>query len=379
DQKMGVFIDGPAAPVIANLRGFERADNLAQVPVSVTQVGANPPAADTDNQEEWELDTQAATGAAPQVSGLTLYDMNSLSDADVLAGFARWANDPNGPAQMDASFGECETTPLNVLVGNPNLSLGGINGLADNLEPAAEPVLAQATLEGRTLFTAAGDNGGSCPAVVLPVVGALNGLLNQVIPLQSYPAASDYAVSVGGTVLYGDGATVSARVLETAWAFTGGGYSGYVAEPSFQKLLPAGTITQSCPINAAGQPYPPGTMCRSVPDVAALSGDGITNGFTFDDDGTPSVAAGTSLAAPLTMGMWARVQAAAPARGLGFADETIYRLGTGPTAGRDFTDITVGTNVQHFAGPGFDQVSGFGVMNLANFMTDADGRVAPRG
>lgn len=118
-------------------------------------------------------------------------------------------------------------------------------------------------------------------------------------------------------------------------------------------------------------------MCRSVPDIAAFSGDALTNGFAIDDGGSPFVASGTSLSAPLAMGMWTRVQAAAPAGGLGFADETIYKLGTGPTASQDFTDITVGSNGQHFAGPGYDQVSGFGVMNVAGFMADAGGRMAP--
>ena len=46
-------------------------------------------------------------------------------------------------------------------------------------------------------------------------------------------------------------------------------------------------------------------------------------------DGEPSSEGGTSLASPLMMGQWARIQAAASARvqrsgGLGFADETIY-------------------------------------------------------
>ncbi len=55
------------------------------------------------------------------------------------------------------------------------------------------------------------------------MIGPGNGVLNQVVPLTSYPASSPYAASVGGTVLYTQGTTPDARALEYAWTFTGGG------------------------------------------------------------------------------------------------------------------------------------------------------------
>ncbi|MHB8296731.1 MAG: S8/S53 family peptidase [Acidimicrobiales bacterium] len=192
----------------------------------------------------------------------------------------------------------------------------------------------------------------------------------------NYPTASRYAVSVGGTVLYSN-ATKTQRALEYAWSYTGGGSSAFISEPAFQKMLPPGKITQACAVNYAGQPYPPGTLCRAVPDIAAISGDIISNGYYTNFDMQPSSSGGTSLSSPLTMGMWTRVQAAAPPGGLGFANWTIYKLGTGKTAAQDFYDITTGSNGQHAATPGWDEVSGFGVMNVANFMKDATGRLTP--
>jgi len=77
--------------------------------------------------------------------------------------------------------------------------------------------------------------------------------------------------------------------------------------------------------------------------------------------------------------MWTRVQAAAPAGGLGFADPTFYAIGTGHEGNdaRDFTDITLGTNGLYQAGTGWDYVSGWGVPDVANLVEDLDGTLTP--
>jgi hypothetical protein len=77
--------------------------------------------------------------------------------------------------------------------------------------------------------------------------------------------------------------------------------------------------------------------------------------------------------------MWTRIQAAAAdqAHGLGFANPTLYRVGTGPHYAEDFHDITVGGNGAYAATPGWDYVSGFGTPSLTNLMHDIDGRTAP--
>ena len=122
-------------------------------------------------------------------------------------------------------------------------------------------------------------------------------------------------------------------------------------------------------------------MCRTVPDIAAQSGDVLTNGYDTNFDMFSSASGGTSLSSPLSVGMWTRIQAAAPlvkrrAVGLGFADETIYRVATGAHMGParppslQFTDITVGSNVQHVAATGYDETSGWGVFDVANFIAD---------
>ncbi len=183
--------------------------------------------------------------------------------------FATWANDPNGPAQADASFGECERTPLDpVLLGlpgdvsqDPNASVG--LALGNNLEPVAEQTLRQAAIEGRTLFSSSGDTGSSCPALLLPGVGAGNGVLNQVVPLTSYPASSPYAVAVGGTVLYTNQTKPATRFLEYAWPFTGGGDTLLIDAPAYQRGTPG--LILPCLATPDGQLTNPASRAGASP------------------------------------------------------------------------------------------------------------------
>jgi hypothetical protein len=96
-----------------------------------------------------------------------------------------------------------------------------------------------------------------------------------------YPAASPNVLSVGGTSLYltSSGSYQS----ETAWFYTGGGYSAYEPEPSYQRS-----------VQATGQ--------RATPDVAfdADHGTGVAIYETPPGSaiGSWQVMAGTSLGAP---------------------------------------------------------------------------------
>ena len=379
-QSMAIFGEGASDPVIANLRRFEQMNGLPEVPVVVKRTGAGP-WIDNSGEGEWDMDTQASTGMAPQVSQEVLYWGSSLSDAEVANMFSTWVSDPSGPRQGSASFGECETDPLNGLLTNPLLAPLPNAGqqLGNNLEPVAEQILLQATLEGRTLFASTGDTGSSCPILSLPILGAGNGVINQALPLANYPAASRYAVAVGGTVLYAkDGTTPKQRALEYAWPFGGGGSALFIPEPDYQKGV--NSVSHPCVASSALQLFALGTVCRGIPDVSAISGDVISNGYTVVGDMVPGTSGGTSLASPTWMGMWTRIQAAAPdqAHGLGFANQVLYTIGEGPHYAQDFHDITVGVNGLYMAKPGWDYVSGWGSPDLSNLMTDIDGTTVPR-
>jgi pseudomonalisin len=311
-----------------------------------------------------------------------LYFGQHLIDPDVESALTAWVNDPTGPAQANASFGECETTPANATLENPLLGQFNNDGdyhamfgtdAPDALEPVAEQTLSQAILEGRTLFASTGDTGSSCPVLVLGPLGAGNGVANEGVPIVNYPAASPHAVAVGGSVLYSDGGTPPARGLEYPWPYTGGGQSFFITEPAFQQGV--ANVNRPCLSDPDGNTTNTGQTCRGIPDVAAESGDIATSAYTIysPELGGDSGEGGTSLSSPLWVGMWARV-AAGSATGTGFADDAIYAIGKDPAKyANDFYDLQRGTNGAYTASAGWDYVSGWGVPDLAKLGADVDG------
>jgi subtilase family serine protease len=279
------------------------------------------------------------------------------------------------------SISECEDSPIGV-------TTGGFTATPDFVVPA-DRLLRQATIEGRTLFAASGDVGSSCPInPFMPVNG--NGIVNEAVPLVSYPASSPYVVGVGGTVLYGTFGGRPHRVTETGWTASGGGQSVTYAQPAWQRALaPPALGARPCLQQADGSTAPATVACRMVPDVAALSGDVLTNGFAMVANGAPGASgAGTSLSAPLWAGMWARVQSGRPAvfrRGFGFANPLLYRLAPPLPAAltatpKVFFDVGRGpsspptSNGAYVTTPGYDYVTGLGVPDVKALLVAASAR-----
>lgn len=394
-ETAGVFGDGYFNSIITDLRLFEQRENLPAVPVRPVLAEGGTANDYPDNAEsvEWMLDSQSITGVAPRLSQLDLYFAQTPLDTDIAAAMADWASDPSGPKQMNASFGECESDPASAAVkGTPYTNLLYGVGVGNQMETITDPTLRQATLEGRTLFAAAGDTGGACPLVILPVIGAGNGLNPQPLPEAGYPCSSAYATCVGGTVLTTNGTTATgsnhvsqvSRASEVSWDFSGGGTSVHTPEPDYQSGVAAVKYPCLGSTDDAGNSIPPGTTCRGAPDIAAMSGQGFTdsggglissNGYEMSADALPFPEGGTSLSSPLTVGMWSRIQAAAPsAKGVGFANETIYKVAQGPNYHKDFFDITQAEqptgNFFYQNAPGWDYVSGWGVMDVGNLIKD---------
>src|SRR3954468_7663719 len=251
-QTMAILGWGVTDPVVPDLRSFEAKWGLPGVPIAVKRYGdtSTPDTSGDGATTEWELDTQASTGMAPNVTGETLYFARHNDEAESLAAFAGWVNDKHGPLQGSASFGECEN------VGNANAIL------TDGMEVPGDKILEQAAAEGRTLFASTGDTGASCPIIGLPEVGAGNGLLTQLYPGLNWPSASPWAVAVGGTDLTGDGNTPEHRFTETAWEYTGGGNSTSEPAGSYQ----TGVASTNCTFDSNGNPTVTGPACRSTPD-----------------------------------------------------------------------------------------------------------------
>ncbi|MCW2571802.1 MAG: hypothetical protein JWO88_1860 [Frankiales bacterium] len=334
-QKLAAFGWGAPGSVTTDLRAFEASNHLPVMPFTVTQVGT-PNTSDVSGLIEWDLDTQASSGMAPDAAGMTLYLANSGNSDLLAAAIDTWASDPNGATQGSGSYGLCDAF--------------GWLGTFD----AHEAALNKAAVEGRSFFASTGDAGSGCSAVI-----GLNGVLIGPIPSAEYPSTSPFSVGVGGTVLYTTG-DPAARDQEIGWTHTGGGSSTYFAAPDWQSSLTPN-------FTAIG---------RATADVAAQSGD-LLSGYNIVSAGAPTTVGGTSLSAPLWQGMWARVSAAAPTP-VGPAAPAIYALAQDPTKlAASFTDIIIGDNGLYQALPGYDYLTGWGVPRVTGLVTTLDGSTTP--
>jgi hypothetical protein len=372
-QSIGIIGEGQTADVISALREFEKTRNLPVVPVQVYWTDPGPKT-DDSGRIEWELDTQASTGMAPDVSQLRLYFGSDLSVGGLATSLQTWASDPNGPNQVNASIGICEDNPA-------------LDGLLGPAQTASGFALAQAATEGRAFFAATGDTGAGC------AIGAtaVNGVTYGPVESGAYPASDPNATGVGGTVLYTNGAATNPqRVDEHAWDHGGGTASHFIAQPAYQNGITA-LQANACVSQPDGQPYPLGTLCRGTADVAALSGDATVivdgvggleaDGYDMTDFDPSSntysdhfAEGGTSLSSPLWAGMWARVNAAhANAQRkptpLGNANAVLYHVAS--TTPNAFFDVTEGANPLP-ATPGWDFPTGLGTPVLANIIKAAD-------
>ena len=364
---VGIIGEGDTTTTIKALRNFEHDNNLPAV--NVTSYFVADDRSDDSGKGEWQIDSQAIQGMAPDIAGLNFYMSQDLTTTD--AALSYWANQSSAgtPTIANMSIGGCEAV---------NVALGGAS--------ITQSILQQLASEGRTLFVATGDTGGSC------AVAPVNGVENTGVPSAQWPASSDAVLAVGGTVLYTDGGTPAQRQQEITWTHSGGGTSFFVPEPSWQQGV--SVVQGRCVADLNGNPVSGGTICRGVPDVSSLSGDVITNGYaSVDEANAPTFGAGTSLSSPLWAGMWARVQAASVStstdangnpvtalKPLGFAAPLIYANGLDATKdANDFFDISTGSNVQWQAIPrnqadpsGWDYTNGFGVPQLTGLVKDVD-------
>ncbi|MGH3744534.1 MAG: S53 family peptidase, partial [Mycobacteriales bacterium] len=314
---VAVIASGPLGQVQTDLRTFEAKYGLPQTPWQT--VLAPSAGTDTSGQDEYDLDTQYATSQAPDVSKIYAYDGPDLADASIVTEIGTWVSQ-DLTRQASFSAGECEI-------------LAQVGGLQSSLDT----VLRQAAAQGQTLFTSSGDTGAFCP---LPVVG-VNGV-PAGLPGDNYPAASPYAIGVGGTTVLDPSAPT-----EISWYAGGGGVSLFESVPSWQQ--------------GAGGSFL--GVKRGVPDVA-LDAD-PESGYDVVVSGAVETIGGTSASAPAWQGFWARAQSAHGGT-LGFAGPILYGL---PAAA--FHDITLGVNGIYPATPGYDYDTGRGTPIVSVLASDA--------
>ncbi len=192
---------------------------------------------------------------------------------------------------------------------------------------AYSKVFAAARAKGVTVFAASGDS------------GSTDGTRSNVT---DYPASDPSVVGCGGTklLLNADGS----RASEVTWdendtqSATGGGIS---------KLFPG----------------------RQVPDIAG-NADPVT-GYLVSVDGQSFPIGGTSAVAPLYAGMAAVLRQA-----LGKSWDFLNTVATNPTI---CFDVTIGDNGGFKAGPGRDNVTGWGVVDMGKLLAVLQGTPPPAG
>ncbi len=333
----------PSAP--SDLRQFESENNLPQVPVQIVQVGLG--SSDTSGAVEFDMDTQESTGMAGTVKQLIVYDADSMNDVDLIPGFNAFVTQDRAQAGS-ASFGGCET--LEYLSG---------------AMPLYDQIFRQAAVQGQTVFASTGDSGSACG-----LVGDTNGVpLSGVPAMVEFPASDTYVMGAGGTTILVDS---NYNVIKTtAWDAGGGGFSLWEYSGAWQSPF--------VPVDAGTSVVGGG---KGVPDVA-MDADFLLSAAGFVSGGGDTTNGGTSLASPLSLGSWARIQGAHK-NALGFAGPVLYALAT---PGAPFstitgmTDVTLGSNGIYPATSGWDFATGLGSFDIAAVSSrvgqNGDGTLSP--
>jgi subtilase family serine protease len=282
---VAVMAEGNVKQVLKDLRAAETFWALPKVKYAVVPVGV--PSSDTSGVDEWDMDTQISTGIAGRVAQLYVYDTTSLSDSDITLEYSKWVND-NLTQAGNSSFGEPEGLAY-----------------ADGAMQLDDEELNQAAAQGMSMFASTGDNGTGCPVILA------TGLPNSGAPEVCYPAASPYAVAVGGTTLDTNADSnnePSTYYGEHVWTGTGGGYSAFESPPYWQK-------NGICAVCTSGS-------VRAIADIALCADN---NGCPMDVfvNGAQTGVGGTSLSSPMSMGFWARLETHS-GNNLGFAAPVLY-------------------------------------------------------
>ncbi|MBO7840419.1 S53 family peptidase [Burkholderia pseudomallei] len=362
---VGIITWGDMTQTIADLNTFTRNAGLPNVNTAVV-AGSSGTLADDGDPGEWDLDSQTIIGTSGGVKQLIFYAaVNGDSNDSGLTN-----------ATLTAAYNKAVTDNVAKVI---NVSLGEDEAAAnsDGSLAANDAVFKQAVAQGQIFSVSSGDAGvyqWSTSSYGAPgYVGTYSGgKVTTKINLAKYsvssPASSPYVVAVGGTTLSTSGTTTwagetvwneglayadvssSGLPLDNAvrlWA-TGGGVSGYEAAPSWQTAALGSSVTK-----------------RVVPDVAFDAAQ--STGAYLVINGQPNqLVGGTSLASPIFVGGWARVESA-NGNGLGLPTSAFYQgLPGNPSLVHDVTSGNNGYNSYGYsAKSGWDDDTGFGSLDFA--------------
>lgn len=359
---VGIITWGSITQTVTDLNSFTASAGLATVNSTITKVGSGTFANDPDSNGEWSLDSQDIVGIAGGVKQLIFYTSangNSSSSGITDAG-------------ITATYNKAVTDNIAKLI---NVSLGEDETAAEEsgTQAADDAIFQQAVAQGQIFSIASGDAGvyqwstdptSGSPGYVANSAGTVK------IDLTHYsvsePASSPYVIQVGGTQLSTSGTTWSGETVwneglsaiapsqgdnnQRLWA-TGGGTSLYEAAPSWQSSVSSSTK-------------------RVGPDLSFDAAS--SSGALIVVNGSTEQVGGTSLASPLFVGAFARIESAAN-NAIGFPASKFYAAF--PTQTSLLHDVTSGNNGYqnhgYTAATGFDEATGFGSFDIGKLNTYA--------
>jgi subtilase family serine protease len=346
---------------------------------------------DDSGSDETTLDVQQSGGVAPGAKIIVYQAPNT--DQAFFDAFVRAVND-NKADTVSVSWGEWEwfDTQADVSVGKKGRTVDFLHAL--------DSVLLQAAVQGQSFFAASGDDGAydiNDPSLT-PTLSV------------DFPSSSPWMTSAGGTTLPGpqafllnDGSVYTLTIAhEQVWGWDylidlcaklgfdptscgiypiggGGGVSSFEPLPFYQLLVPTRTTEpgQRLADTTTGEVFvvlPSHFHGRNVPDVS-LNADpdtGYILPYTSDTDGFSVLEffGGTSFVAPQLNGIAALLVQRLHGR-IGLFNVPLYLVAStnaayaGPDA--PLRDIKAGDNWFYRGRPGYDQGSGVGTLDVANF------------
>jgi len=308
---IAIISEGNIAQTLTDLNAFTSKHSLPAVNVSKVVVGTA--GTDTSGIDEWNMDSQASLAAAGgQVKQMIFYVSTTLADGPLTAAYNKAVSD-NIAKAINVSLGECESAAK-----------------ASGVEASDDAIFQQAVAQGQVFSVSSGDSGSAeC---------------GKTKTGQSYPAVSPYVIAVGGTTLKTKNTTTYG--VETVWSGTGGGASTTENAPAWQTSAKVFSGTK-----------------RGVPDVAFDADP--NSGALVLVNGKNAQIGGTSLAAPLHTGFWARVMSKHN-NSLVYPASALYQYGPANEAAM-FHDVLTGSNGGYSAATGWDYCTGFGSYDVAKF------------
>lgn len=401
-----IAVVGQTAISNSDIDAFRSAAGLAaKDPTVVLVPGTGPLTHSSGDETEADLDLEWSNAVAPNaaIQYVTVGSNANTTAFDSL----NYSVQQNIAPVISISYGNCEAA------------------LTTSFVLTMQQWAQQANAQGQTISGPGADNGAAdcdsnvlsathglavdVPAAIPEVTGIGGTEFNATLDPAATPnpnnadcvlATTYWSASCGSSPTVGNptGASALSYIPETTWNdgvtsqgidAGGGGASSIFSKPSWQ--------------TGAGVPN---DNARDVPDIALSGSNGhdaylicsqnyfvtagstatsCTSGFRASDQTLAGVG-GTSAGAPSFAAILALINQATASNGLGNVNPMLYQLAAANSSSHAFHDITIGTNkvpcttgtpncpsgttsIGFSAGPGYDQVTGLGSLDVTNLIT----------